>query len=38
MQKETILQTLSLCRWLYNTALEQRIYEYKTHKQTLKCT
>ncbi|QQK78530.1 transposase [Salicibibacter cibi] len=35
MQKETILQTLSLCRWLYNTALEQRIYEYKTHKQAL---
>lgn len=34
-QQEQILQTLSLCRWLYNTCLEQRIYEYKTHKKSI---
>lgn len=28
-EKEAIEQTLMLCRWLYNSALEQRIFAYK---------
>lgn len=34
-QQDKILETLSLCRWLYNSALEQRIYLYKNRKETL---
>ncbi|WP_066295622.1 RNA-guided endonuclease InsQ/TnpB family protein [Bacillus sp. FJAT-29937] len=34
-QQKKIIETLSLCRWLYNTCLEQRIYEYKTHKKSI---
>lgn len=34
-QQAIILETLSLCRWLYNACLEQRIYEYKTHKKSI---
>lgn len=34
-QQKKIIETLSLCRWLYNTCLEQRIYEYKTHKRAI---
>lgn len=34
-QKAIILTTLNLCRWLYNSSLEQRIYEYKTHKKSI---
>lgn len=34
-QKEIIFNTLNLCRWLYNSSLEQRIFEYKTHKKSI---
>jgi len=34
-QKDMILNTLNLCRWLYNSSLEQRIFEYKTHKKSI---
>lgn len=31
-QQERIFATLDLCRWLYNSALEQRITAYKKRK------
>lgn len=34
-QQKKMIETLSICRWLYNTCLEQRIYEYKTHKKSI---
>ncbi|WP_082731953.1 RNA-guided endonuclease TnpB family protein [Sporosarcina sp. HYO08] len=34
-QKDKIIETISLCRWLYNTALEQRILLYREKKQSL---
>ncbi len=34
-QKEKILQTINLCRWLYNSCLEQKIYAYKTYNKTI---
>lgn len=34
-QTEIIQQTLNLCRWLYNTGLEQRIVAYKKQKKTI---
>ena len=34
-QKEKIFKTLNLCRWLYNSGLEQRITAYKMRRKTL---
>lgn len=34
-QQERIFSTLNLCRWLYNSALEQRITAYKKRKTSL---
>lgn len=34
-QHDKILETISLCRWLYNSALEQRVFMYKNKKESL---
>ena len=34
-QAEKIDYTLDLCRWLYNSALEQRITAYKKHGKSI---
>lgn len=34
-QREQIFSTLNLCRWLYNSGLEQRITVYKKQRKTL---
>ena len=36
-QQERIFLTLNLCRWLYNSGLEQRITAYKKQKKSLSC-
>lgn len=34
-QQKKIVETLHLCRWLYNTCLEQRIQTYKQQKKSI---
>lgn len=34
-QREQIFSTLNLCRWLYNSGLEQRIIAYKKQGKSL---
>ena len=34
-QRSKLERVLTLCRWLYNAALEQRIIAYKSHGKSL---